>query len=47
MNVAVRATDLYTKDVKIESERVTEKSYAASFILNLKNRNWMKSSGFA
>lgn len=47
VNVAVRATDLDTKDVKIESERVSDKSFVASFVLNLKSRNWMKRSGFA
>jgi len=47
VNVAVRATDLDTKDVHIESDRIGAKGYAASFILNLKNRNWMKQSGFA
>lgn len=46
-NVATRATDLDTKDVQVESDRVTETSFAASFILNLKNRNWMKKSMFA
>jgi hypothetical protein len=43
VNVATRATDLDTKDVKIESERG---AYAQSFLLTLKNRNWMKESGF-
>jgi hypothetical protein len=47
VNVAVRATDLDTKDVKIEAERVSDKSLVASFVLNLKSRNWMKRSGFA
>lgn len=46
VNVATRATDIDTKDVQIESERIGQKAYAASFILNLKNRNWMKQSGF-
>jgi hypothetical protein len=32
-NVAVRATDLDTKDVQIESERIGPKGFAASFIL--------------
>jgi hypothetical protein len=31
-NVAIRATDLDTKDVKIESERTTKTSYAESFL---------------
>ncbi|MBX3498114.1 MAG: hypothetical protein KF889_01620 [Alphaproteobacteria bacterium] len=47
VNVATRATDLDTKDVQIQSERITDKSYVETFLLNLKNRNWMKSSGFA
>jgi hypothetical protein len=47
VNVATRATDLDTKDVQIESERVTKTSYTESFLLNLKNRNWMKATGFA
>lgn len=42
VNVATRATDLDTKDVRVESDRTTSNAYAASFILNLKNRNWMK-----
>ncbi len=46
-NVAIRATDLDTKDVHIESERNTKTSYAESFLLNLKSRNWMKLAGFA
>lgn len=46
VNVAVRATDLDTKDVQIESTRVTKTSYAESFLLNLKNRNWMKDARF-
>ena len=41
-NVATRATDLDTKDVQIQSDRTTKTSYAESFLLNLKNRNWMK-----
>jgi hypothetical protein len=45
VNVATRATDLDTKDVKIESDEPG--AYVESFILNLKNRNWMKQSGFA
>jgi hypothetical protein len=45
VNVATRATDLDTKDVKIESGQPG--AYVESFILNLKNRNWMKQSGFA
>lgn len=46
-NVATRATDLDTKDVQIQSERVTKTSYAETFLLNLKSRNWMKQAGFA
>jgi hypothetical protein len=46
-NVATRATDLDTKDVQIQSDRITKTSYAESFLLNLKNRNWMKQSSFA
>jgi hypothetical protein len=45
VNVAVRATDLDTKDVLIEADDVG--AYAQSFILNLKNRKWMKASNFA
>jgi hypothetical protein len=33
--------------VKIESDRVTKTSYAESFLLNLKNRNWMEQPSFA
>jgi hypothetical protein len=47
VNVAVRATDLDTKDVQIQSDRITKTSYAESFLLNLKNRNWMRRSNFA
>jgi hypothetical protein len=46
-NVATRATDLDTKDVQIQSDRITKTSYAETFLLNLKSRNWMKLSGFA
>jgi hypothetical protein len=46
-NVATRATDLDTKDVQIRSDRITKTSYAETFLLNLKSRNWMKLSGFA
>ncbi|MDO8398824.1 MAG: hypothetical protein Q7T45_13480 [Bradyrhizobium sp.] len=46
-NVAIRATDLDTKDEKIESERITKTSYAETFLLNLESRNWMKLAGFA
>jgi hypothetical protein len=46
-NVATRATDLDTKDVQIQSERITKTSYAETFLLNLKSRNWMKLAGFA
>ena len=42
VNVATRATDFDTKDVQIESQRVTKTSYADSFLLNLKNRDCMK-----
>jgi hypothetical protein len=41
VNVAVRATDIDTKDVKVESDRSGD--YIQSFILNLKNREWMAS----
>lgn len=44
-NVATRATDLDTKDVKIESEGAG--NWRQSFLLTLFNRNWMKKSGFA
>jgi hypothetical protein len=47
VNVAVRSTDLDTKDVQIQSDRTTKTSYVESFLLNLKNRNWMQDSGFA
>ena len=47
VNVAVRATDLDTKDVSIQSDRTTKESYAESFLLNLKNRNWMRQAAFA
>ena len=47
VNVAVRATDLDTKDVQIQSDRTTKTSYAESFLLNLKNRNWMQEGAFA
>lgn len=46
VNVATRATDLDTKDVQIEAACVTKTSYAESFLLNLKNRNWMKQTRF-
>ena len=46
-NVATRATDLDTKDVQIQSDRITKTSYAETFLLNLKSRNWMKLAGFA
>ena len=46
-NVAIRATDLDTKDVQIQSECITKTSYAETFLLNLKSRNWMKLAGFA
>jgi hypothetical protein len=45
VNVAVRASDLDTKDVRIEADDVG--AYTQSFILNLKNRKWMKASNFA
>lgn len=47
VNVATRATDLDTKDVQVQADRVTKTSYVESFLLNLKNRNWMKTVGFA
>ena len=40
VNVAVRATDLDTKDVTIQADSAGH--YAQSFLLTLKNRNWMK-----
>jgi hypothetical protein len=46
-NVATRATDLDTKDVQIQSDRITKTSYAETFLLNIKSRNWMKLAGFA
>jgi hypothetical protein len=45
VNVAVRATDIDTKDVQVTSEATD--GYAQSFILSLKNRNWMKHSNYA
>lgn len=44
VNVATRATDLDTKDVQIQSDRPGRKAYIQSFVLSLKNRNWMKQS---
>ena len=38
---------LYTKDAQIQSDRITKTSYAETFLLNLKSRNWMKTVGFA
>jgi hypothetical protein len=46
VNVATRATDINTKDVKIESERADKDAYTTSFLLDLRNRNWMKQSNF-
>jgi hypothetical protein len=46
-NVATRATDLDTKDVHPESTRATQKGYIQSFVLSLKNRNWMKEANLA
>jgi hypothetical protein len=40
--IATRATHLDTKDVTIQSEGFGVRSYAQSFRLTLKNRNWMK-----
>jgi hypothetical protein len=45
VNVATRATDIDTKDVKVSSQ--ASNGYTQSFILSLKNRNWMKQSHFA
>lgn len=45
-NVATRATDLDSRDTRVESDRATTKGYVASFLLNLKNRNWMKETRF-
>jgi hypothetical protein len=45
VNVATRATDIDTKDVQVSSESAD--GYAQSFILSLKNRNWMKHANFA
>jgi hypothetical protein len=39
VNVAVRATDINTKDITVESEGVGEENQL--FFLDLKNRNWM------
>jgi hypothetical protein len=36
-NVATRATDLDTKDVQIQSDRITKTSYAETFHLNRKS----------
>lgn len=33
--------------MQIQSDRFTKTSYAETFLLNLKSRNWMKLSGFA
>jgi hypothetical protein len=44
-NVATRATDLDTKDVKIEAEG--RGNCVQSFLLTLFNRNWMKKANFA
>ncbi|MBS4082922.1 MAG: hypothetical protein KGZ73_05175 [Rhizobiales bacterium] len=43
VNVATRATDLDTKDAQIQSG---PGKYAQSFLLNLKNRNWMRFAMF-
>ena len=45
VNVATRATDLDTKHVTIFSDKAG--AYVESFLLTLKNRNWMKQSAFA
>jgi hypothetical protein len=45
VNVAMRATDIDTKEVTIEAEDVG--AYGQSFVLSLKNRKWMKQSDFA
>jgi hypothetical protein len=45
VNVAVRATDLDTKDITIAAEDVG--AYGQSFILTLKNRKWMKQADIA
>jgi hypothetical protein len=45
VNVATRATELDTKNVKVFTDNLGE--YVASFLLTLKNRNWMKNSAFA
>jgi hypothetical protein len=42
VNVAMRATDLDTKDVHIESDRPGDEAFVQSFLLSLKNRIWMK-----
>lgn len=47
MNVAFRSTDLNTNDVQIQADRTTKTSYTESFLLNLKNRNWMRETYFA
>lgn len=44
--MATRATDLDRKDAQVQSDRATEKSQTESFILNLKNRDWMKTEHF-
>jgi len=45
LNVAIRATDLDTKDVQIKASRKAD--YWKSFALTLKNKEWMKKSNFA
>ena len=45
VNVETRATDIDTKDIQVSSE--ASDGYVQSFILNLRNRNWMKLTNFA
>jgi hypothetical protein len=44
VNIALRSTDLDTKDVNTESEGIG--GDVQSFLLTLKNRNWMKANNF-
>jgi hypothetical protein len=47
VNVATRATDLDTKEVHIQSDRAGSEAYTQSFLLSLKNPNWMKDANLA
>ena len=45
LNVAIRATDLDTKDIQIKASRKAD--HWKSFSLTLKNKAWMKKANFA